>query len=175
MKTFLGFLVATGVTLGAFGLRQQESQAQVLSGQDATQRYSANALLLALAREADAIVVGRVQAANSYWSADHTLILTDYIIQTAENLKGVAPATLRLTAEGGEVGDIGLVVSDEIKLERHARYALFLKNTAGRFTVLKGAVGAQSIDAANAALRVDVQELKSVIQTIAKEQKHENQ
>jgi hypothetical protein len=120
--------------------------------------------LIALARQADAVVVGKVSSADSYWSADGSLILTDFHLQTVEALQGSVPSVFVLTAEGGVVDDIRLEVCEGIKLEPLASYILFLQNKNDRIAVLDGSGGAYKIDSRQSL----VQELKSIIHSIEK-------
>lgn len=138
MKKLFGLLVVAIVAICALSQLAVEPHVQAYAGQDINRRNLENELLITLAREADIITIGRVLVTHSYWSADGTVILTDYLIQAADNLKSRAPGSFILTAEGGVVGDVGLEVRDEIKLEQNGMYALFLESREGRFVVLKG-------------------------------------
>jgi len=127
--------------------------------------------LVTLARQADAIIISEVLSADSYWSADRSLILTDYQLRTVEPLHGRAPSIFTLTAEGGVVDDIRLEVSEGIKLEPQTSYVLFLQNQANGVTVLNGSRGAYNVGLHQSFLK----ELKSIIDSVEKESRHAKQ
>ena len=96
---------------------------------------------LALAKRADVVVTARLVAKRSYWNARHTLILTDYTLRTTAVLSGDGPATFVVTGEGGEIGDLGLAVSDEIAFQAGATYALLLAHGPNGPSVMGGTAG----------------------------------
>lgn len=127
--------------------------------------------LVALTRQADAIVVSKILSADSYWLADRTLILTDYQLQTVELLQGSVPSVFTIIAEGGVVDDVRLEVCEGVKLEPEASYVLFLQNQANRISALNGARGTYKVDLSQSL----VKELKSIINSIEKESGDANQ
>ncbi|MBF0538747.1 MAG: hypothetical protein HQL03_10905 [Nitrospirae bacterium] len=95
-----------------------------------------------LTRQSSLVVIGNVVDKSSYWNADRTTIYTGVSIAVKEVVRGnEAPQTLTLQYEGGEVGDIGLRVSDTPQFENGEDVLLFLKR-------LPSVVGERSSEAA---------------------------
>ncbi len=86
-----------------------------------------------LTKGSDTVVTGRVETTESYWSADGRTILTRATVLVSEVVKG-APGSERVFVEyeGGEVGDIGLKVSDMAPLVQGETIVLFLKTGSAR-------------------------------------------
>lgn len=111
------------------------------------QRLVRTDAFFALAPGADLAVVATPVAKKSYWSADHGRILTDWHLKVRRTLRGPAQPSLDLTLEGGEVGDVGLAVSDMPAFELDGRYALLLEKQPRGFRVRAGALGARRLSA----------------------------
>ena len=120
---------------------------------------------LALAPGADLAVVATPVAKKSRWSADHQRILTDWHLEVGRTLRGKPQPFLDLTLEGGEIGDVGLAVSDAPKLELHGRYALLLERQPRGFRVRAGALGARRLSADTLASEPDVRALDLVLKS----------
>lgn len=77
---------------------------------------------------ADAIVLGEVREIQSQWSMDGSVILTIVTLQIHETLKGkINNNQILIQHPGGEVGDIGLKVSDMPSFQLKERVLVFLK------------------------------------------------
>lgn len=81
----------------------------------------------------EAIVVGEVEDIQCHWSMDQSSILTVVMLKTLENLKGNFPHDLIfIQYPGGEIGDLGLKVSDTPEFQPKEKVLVFLnsiKNT----------------------------------------------
>ncbi len=85
-----------------------------------------------LTRRSDLVVVGDVESVAAAWSDDRTTIHTTAALTVAEVVKGrSADRRIEVEYPGGEVGDIGLKVSDEPGMKKGERVLLFLKRAAG--------------------------------------------
>ncbi len=84
-----------------------------------------------LTYEADSILIGKVKSMESRWNKDRTLIYTYIIISVREytkalpNMKEVKEITIKVP--GGEVGGIGLKVSDTPEFRKGEEVFLFLR------------------------------------------------
>lgn len=93
---------------------------------------SAFALMLGLStekltRDAEIIIAGDVEDTESYWAPDKKSIMTTAVVSIAEVLKGKpVEKKIRVLYPGGEVGDIGMRVSDEASLRKGEQVLLFL-------------------------------------------------
>ena len=105
-----------------------------------------------LAQSSDAIVHGTVRRVESRWSGDGRRIVTDVEIQVTEALKGQPGSSVLVTQPGGQVGDIGQVVSglasfspgEEVVvfLVRHGAQAFRVTGMAqGKYQVQRSADG----------------------------------
>jgi hypothetical protein len=82
-----------------------------------------------LTRSSDAVVVGGVEDVESHWTQDGTSIFTTALVGVEEVVRGVViQQMVTVEYEGGEIGEIGLKVSDVAPLERGERVLLFLKS-----------------------------------------------
>jgi hypothetical protein len=82
-----------------------------------------------LTRSSEAVVVGEVEDIESHWNQDGTSIFTTASVVVDEIIRGiVVQQRVTVEYEGGEIGEIGLKVSDEAPLERGERVLLFLKS-----------------------------------------------
>jgi len=81
-----------------------------------------------LTRSSDLVVSGDVESATAKWSDDGKTIFTTAIVVVTEVIKG-QPGSQKVDVEypGGEVGDIGLRVSDEPVMKKGEKVVLFLK------------------------------------------------
>lgn len=91
------------------------------------------ALMMALTTEqitkgAELIIEGEVEEVSSLWSDDGKTIVTRAVVRTNEVIKGKETQS-RTVVEypGGEVGDIGLEVSDISPLRKGEKVILFLR------------------------------------------------
>ena len=84
-----------------------------------------------LTHEADSILVGEVKSMESRWNKERTLIYTYITISVRKytkalpNIKEVKEITVKVP--GGEVGDIGLKVSDTPEFREGEEVFLFLR------------------------------------------------
>jgi hypothetical protein len=82
-----------------------------------------------LTRSSEAVVVGGVEDVESHWTQDGTSIFTTVSVDVEEVVRGVViQQRVTVEYEGGEIGEIGLKVSDVAPLERGERVLLFLKS-----------------------------------------------
>jgi hypothetical protein len=82
-----------------------------------------------LTRSSEAVIVGGVEDVESHWTKDGTSIVTTASVVVDEVVRGVVlQQTATVEYEGGEIGEIGLKVSDVAPLERGERVLLFLKS-----------------------------------------------
>jgi len=101
-----------------------------------------------LIKRAHRIVVGKVNNARTYWSADRKLILTGYTIAIDENIKGQGPSTIEVTTVGGKIGAIELYVSGMPLFQKGEDAVVFVEQSGayqtvvglgqGKFTVANG-------------------------------------
>ena len=119
----------------------------------------------ALAPGADLVVVARTIAKKSYWSTDHQRILSDVRLAVGRTLRGPAQPFLDLTVEGGEVGEVGLAVSDAPRFELRGRYALLLERQPKGFRVRAGAQGMRQLSPDTLATDPDVHALDLVLKS----------
>ncbi len=93
---------------------------------------SAFALMLGLStekltRDAHLVVTGDVEDTRSEWTPDKKSIVTKAVISVQEVIKGsTVEKKILVLYPGGEVGDIGMKVSDEAPLRKGERVLLFL-------------------------------------------------
>ncbi len=84
-----------------------------------------------LTSEADSILIGKVRKIESRWNEEKTLIYTYVTIsvkQHTKTLSGVGEVQeIIVRVRGGEVGDIGLKVSDTPQFREGEQVFLFLK------------------------------------------------
>ena len=92
--------------------------------------------LPSLAGGSDAGVHGRVTRVQSRWTRDGHLIVTDVEIAVVETLKGPAAQTVVVVQPGGQVGDIGQVVSGLASFSEGEEVVVFLERQgSSRFQV----------------------------------------
>ena len=81
-----------------------------------------------LTRESDLVVEGVVERVESYWSSDGKQILSSATVSVLETVRGGGNRTIvRVEYLGGEVGDIGMGVSDIRPFKQGEQMLLFLK------------------------------------------------
>ena len=88
----------------------------------------------ALTAKSDAVVIGTVTGKECLWDEDGKFIITRGEVSCERVLKGdsaLAGSVIVVRHIGGEVGEIGLAVSDQPRLRTGARVLLFLRNLAG--------------------------------------------
>ncbi|MBI5641200.1 MAG: hypothetical protein HZA17_12330 [Nitrospirae bacterium] len=123
---------------------------------------SASAIMIGLSTEyltnnSDLVIAGNVEHTESYWSADGKTILTKAVVTVTELIRArqsaayVLPASVVVEYRGGEVGDLGMRVSDEPSFSQGESVILFLKSaepqrkisslTGSKFTVVGRAQG----------------------------------
>lgn len=93
----------------------------------------ASALMLGLSLEelansADLVISGEVTDTESFWSEDGKIILTSATVSVENTIKGdPTKNTVTVEHEGGEIGGIGLKVSDISPLVKGEKIVLLLK------------------------------------------------
>jgi len=81
-----------------------------------------------LTLKADLIVLGEVEEISCEWNRDRTMIYSLALIRVDETVKGrVNRNHVLIQYPGGEIGDIGLKVSDASSFYRGEKVILFLK------------------------------------------------
>ena len=81
-----------------------------------------------LTQEAENIVVGKVVKKECRWNEERTAIYTYVTISVEEDLKGKAGGKeIIISHLGGEVGEIGMAVSDAASFKEDEEVFLFLK------------------------------------------------
>ena len=90
------------------------------------------------ARGAERVVVGRVASVTPAWQVNDygdRLIVSTVHVTVDETLKGQADSTLDVEVEGGTIGKVKLIVSDETAFNPGDRAVFYVKrNRRGRFT-----------------------------------------
>jgi hypothetical protein len=85
----------------------------------------------ALAREADAVVRGKVVRRESRWAADGRHIFTFATVRVGAVWRGSAPERVTVRVPGGEVGEIGQRVDAAPEIEDGEEVVLFLASEDG--------------------------------------------
>ena len=81
----------------------------------------------------DLVIRGNVESVQSYWSSDHTTIITQAVIVYNTVIRGTTrEKKITVEYEGGEVGDTGLRVSDSAEIKTGEDVVLFLKGGKSR-------------------------------------------
>jgi len=103
-----------------------------------------------MVKKAEAIVHGKVTSSRTHWSSNRKLILTTYMLDVSETIKGQAGRSVELTTIGGRIGDLILHVSgmpsfepDEdavVFLEKSGAFSTVVGLNQGKFTVRNGEV-----------------------------------
>lgn len=100
-----------------------------------------------IARESDAVVVGKVAGLSSEWNEARTRIQTRVTISVDQSLKGDASVkSLTVIVPGGEVDGVGEVYSHAPRFLRDEAVVVFAKkNASGFYQVSEGSEGKYSI------------------------------
>ena len=86
-----------------------------------------------LTKGSESVIIGEVEDTEAQWSKDGKTIFTKAFIVVNEIIRGrTLQKTITIEYEGGEIGDIGLKVSDVVPLEKGERVLLFLKSGKSR-------------------------------------------
>jgi len=81
----------------------------------------------------DLVIRGNVENVQSYWSSDHTTIITQAVVVYDTVIRGnIREKRITVEYEGGEVGDTGLRVSDSVEIRTGEDVVLFLKRGKSR-------------------------------------------
>ena len=120
---------------------------------------------LGLSRDADAVVIASLTSRRSYWSPQHNMIYTEYSLTANACLYGTCPPTLTVIEEGGEVGEVGLAVSDAVKFEPGRHYALLLQRGPTGFRVIHDIHGMRTIESPDPAQDPLLRDLKVILET----------
>jgi hypothetical protein len=102
-----------------------------------------------LARGSEVVIEGDVEDVESHWSEDGKTIYTSVTISIREAIKGrMAERKIVVEHEGGEIGDIGLKVSDMALFRKGERVILFLRSVKSRkaYSIVGKAQGKYDID-----------------------------
>lgn len=116
-----------------------------------------------LSSDADTIVLGEVVSLESYWSMDRSTIVTIVMLDVQRVIKGeLSSRQVLIQFPGGEIGDIGLKVSDQPGFDLHEKALVFLESITEKndpqnplliamsfwpsYTVVGAAQGKYSID-----------------------------
>lgn len=104
---------------------------------------NASALMRALSteeltRNSDIVIVGEVEEKSIFWSEDRKTIFTRVTVKIEERVRGqYLEERLEVEYEGGEIGEIGLRVSDVTSFSKGERVLLFLKTMMKKRLLLR--------------------------------------
>jgi hypothetical protein len=117
-----------------------------------------------LAKESDAVVVGKVAGLSSEWNATKSRIQTRVVIAVDQSVKGDASVrSMTVIVPGGEVDGIGEVYSHAPRFLRDEPVVVFAKkNIAGQFQVSRGNQGKYTIQKDEVSGKLSVAGGKSV-------------
>ena len=105
-----------------------------------------------LTRKSEVVILGNVRQVETDWSEDGKTIQTRATILVSEVIKGkLAQGDIIVEYAGGEIGDIGLRVSDVSPLSENERVILFLKSAKDKkngitYRIVGKAQGKYTID-----------------------------
>jgi hypothetical protein len=86
-----------------------------------------------LAKASETVVIGEVEEVEAQWSSDGKTIFTSSTISISEVVTGrTLPGKIVVEYEGGEIGDIGLKISDMATLDKGDKVLLFLKTARSK-------------------------------------------
>ncbi len=91
-----------------------------------------------LAREADAVVQGRVVEMESRWAPDGRHLLTRVTLRVSRVLRGSAGAEVALEVPGGSAGGFGQRVDAAPSFQAGEEAVVFLRRVAGGRAVVHG-------------------------------------
>jgi hypothetical protein len=97
--------------------------------------------LPSLARQADAIVHGRVRDVRSRWSSGHLRIVTEVSIDVLDAWKGRPGSSVLLVQPGGEVDGLGQRIEGLPRFAPSEEVVVFLARQGGVFSVTGMAQG----------------------------------
>ncbi|MDZ7698923.1 MAG: hypothetical protein U5R49_19020 [Deltaproteobacteria bacterium] len=81
-----------------------------------------------LTRASETVVIGEVEDVKSQWNEDGSSIVTRATVLVSEAVKGkVRDSRVTVEYRGGEVGDVGMRVSDTPSLKKGENVILFLE------------------------------------------------
>ncbi len=88
--------------------------------------------------QAEEVMVARVEAMQSRWTADHSAIVTEVTVQVVDSMKGGNQRGERVIVrrEGGEVGGVGMLVSGAAHFVAGEEVVLFLERRQGTSATL---------------------------------------
>lgn len=93
-----------------------------------------------LAAASPHVVVAVVEARQSRWNPQHTLVLTDYTLRIEDRIKGQAADRVTISVPGGTIGRVTDETCVSVSLEPGSRYLLFLGDLGEpTFTPVTGA------------------------------------
>jgi hypothetical protein len=86
-----------------------------------------------LAKSSDMVVIGEVEDVQAQWSSDGKTIFTSATVSISEVVAGrTLPGKIVVEYDGGEIGDIGLKISDMAILDKGEKVLLFLKTARSK-------------------------------------------
>jgi hypothetical protein len=101
------------------------------------------------AKGSQTVVVATVTAVHPRFGTNSfgdQVILSDLQMDVAETMKGQAGATLTVTVEGGQIGDLTLKVSDMPVMQPGERAIFFLERSAGNLVLHGRGSGVLKVD-----------------------------
>jgi hypothetical protein len=119
--------LSVGLLVAALALASMPAPAAAQSS------ASQNEAIAMRARGAQRIVVARAASVTPRWFKNaygDELIVSDVVLEVEETIKGLAPAQMLVTIEGGTMGEVTLRVSDLPPVERGDRGVYFLDEVA---------------------------------------------
>jgi hypothetical protein len=81
-----------------------------------------------LVAHSSTVVQGRVVSVDSYWNDDHTVIVTEAVVEVEKTVVGHSPRFVTLRTAGGTVGDYTIVAHGFPTFKEGERSLLFLGN-----------------------------------------------
>lgn len=85
-----------------------------------------------LTRASEVVVIGEVENIETHWSADGKMILTSASVVINDVIRGkLDKKKIVVEHEGGEIGNIGVKVSDVSPLKKGEKLILFLESGKG--------------------------------------------
>jgi hypothetical protein len=105
--------------------------ALLLSGEPALAALAPPVTVEALARQADAVVRGKVEKRESRWAEDGRHIFTFVTVHVRKVWRGEAPERVVVRVPGGEVGDVGQRVDAAPAFDDGEEVVLFVNREDG--------------------------------------------
>lgn len=105
-----------------------------------------------LTKASEIVVIGDVEDVEAHWSKDGSTIFTSASIVIGDTVKGkIYQERVTVEYEGGEIGDIGLKVSDVAPMGKGEKVLLFLKSGMSKgdgtvYNIVGQAQGKYTID-----------------------------